>query len=122
MNYITVKAPPGGRDAYRVVPDPDDPVILQLDGRLVRVLDISADGFTLSSEAVAPGRRYPFSLDLPTARVAIAGYVDVLREEEPGVAQGRFVDPSADELDALHRYVLIRQKEAIRALRGGHGG
>ena len=122
MSFITVKAPPGGREAYSVVPDPDDPVILQLDGRLVRVLDISASGLGISSEAVAAGRRYPFSIDLPTARRPISGYVDVLPETEPGVLRGRFVELSAEELDALHRYVLIRQKEAIRSIRAGFGG
>ena len=122
MSYITVKAPPGGRGAYSVVPDPDDPVILQLDGRLVRVLDISAGGFTVPSGAIATGRRYPFSLDLPTARAPIAGYADVLPESDSAAVQGRFVDLSADELDALHRYVLIRQKEAIRSIRAGQGG
>ena len=122
MNVILIKAPSGGRAAYSVVPDPDDPIILQLDGRLERVLDISANGLTLAPESVAPGRRYPFSIDLPTARVPIAGYVDVLPESEPGVLQGRFVDLSAAELDALHGYVLVRQKEAIRSLRAGRGG
>ena len=122
MGYITVRAPSGGHAAYSVVPDPDDPVILQLDGRLVRVLDVSAAGLSLPPNVVAPGRRYPFSLDLPTAAAALAGYVDVLPNAEGEVLYGRFVDLSADELDALHHYVLVRQKEAIRSLRAARGG
>ena len=118
MSRIIVKAPPSARSAYSVVPDPDDPIILQLDGRLSRVLEISAGGFSAPAEIAAPGRRYPYSLDLPTCGVPLGGYVDVLPDASGnGVLQARFVDLSADEFDALHRYVLVRQKEAIRSLR-----
>lgn len=123
MNFITVKAPNSGRTAYRVVPDPDDPIILQLDGQLTRVVDISANGFSAPAEVVAAGRRYPFSLDLPTSRSPLAGYVDALPgSSETGLLQCRFVDLDIDALDVLHHYVLIRQKEAIRAIRAGRGG
>ena len=122
MSRIVVKGPAGIGTAYAVLPNPDDPVILQLDGRLVRVLDISAEGLSVPPGAVAAGRRYPFSLDLPSARRPIGGYVDVLTEDEPGALRGRFVELSAEELDALHHYVLVRQKEAIRSLRAARGG
>ena len=119
MNRITVKAPPSAREAYQVVPDPDDPVILQLDGRLVRLLELGANGFSAPPGTVAAGRRYPFTMDLPTARLPLSGYVDVLPGAESETLRARFVDLSADELDALHHYVLVRQKEAIRSLRAG---
>ncbi len=117
MNDITVHAAISGRTAYQVVPDPDDPIILQIEGKLSRVLDISANGFTLPGEIVAQGRRYPFSLDLPTGQVPISGYVDVLPENETGQIQCLFVNLAPEEAESVHRYVLIRQKEAIRSLR-----
>lgn len=119
MNNINVVAAPSHRAAYRVVPDRDDPIILQLDGKLTRVLDISATGFSSPAEVVRPGRRYPFSIDLPTSAAPIHGYVDVLPELENSHLNCQFVDLSAEELDLLHLYVLIRQKEAIRALKAG---
>lgn len=119
MNSITVTARTGGRSAYRVVPDPDDPVILQLDGHLTRVLDLSAAGFSCPPDVVQPGRRYPYSMDLPTAKVPLKGYVDALPETHNGQLHCKFVELSVDELDTLHHYVLVRQKEAIRALREG---
>ncbi len=118
MNEITVHAPSSGRAAYSVVPNPDEPVILQLDGNLARVLQISAVAITTNEDAAKPGRRYPFSLDLPTASKPMSGYVDALPDTEDGELICRFVDLSVEQLDALHRYVLIRQKEAIRAIRG----
>lgn len=117
MNEISVQGPSSGRTAYAVVPNPDEPVILQLNGNLARILEISAVGFSASKDAAKPGRRYPFSLDLPTYKRPISGYVDVLPDTRDGELVCRFVDLSADQIDALHQYVLVRQKEAIRALR-----
>lgn len=122
MNEIIVKATKSGRTAYPVVPDPDDPIILQIDGQLMRVLDISASGFTLGAGIIADGRRYPFSMDLPTAGRSIGGYVDVLPADDEESLQCRFVNLLPEEQEVLHRYALVRQKEAIRALRVARSG
>jgi len=120
MNEISVHAPSTGRTAYSVVPNPDEPVILQLDGNLVRVLEISAVGFSAAKDAVKPGRRYPFSLDIPTHKKPVSGYVDVLPDTDNDELTCRFVDLTADQIDALHYYVLMRQKEVIRELKAGN--
>ncbi len=122
MNEIIVQAAKSGRAAYPVVPDPDDPIILQIDGQLMRVLDISASGFTLGSGIVANGRRYSFNMDLPTAGRSIGGYVDVLPAEEGEQLECRFVNLLSEEQEVLHRYALVRQKQAIRALRSARLG
>jgi len=117
MNDITITARPSKRQAYWVVPDPDDPVIFQLDGDLTRVIDISAIGVSISKDAVKTGRRYSFSIDLPSNKSPIVGYVDVMPDTEADFSHCKFVDLTTDEIDAMHQYVLVRQKEAIRALR-----
>ncbi len=122
MNDITIQVASSGRTAYPVVPDPDDPIILQIDGRLMRVLDISASGFTLPAGVIASGRRYPFSMDLPTDNRSIGGYVDILPASDDEVLQCRFINLLAEEQDALHHYALIRQKDAIRSLRSASSG
>ncbi len=121
MSDITVEAASTGRTAYRVVPDPDDPIILQIDGHLSRVLDISATGFSAPPDVVEYGRRYPFSMDLPSSHKPIAGYVDVLKVADREQLHCKFVNLGPEELDALHHYVLVRQREAIRSLRGPRG-
>lgn len=122
MNDITIQAASSGRTAYPVVPDPDDPIILQIDGRLMRVLDISASGFTLPADVIASGRRYPFSMDLPTDNRSIGGYVDILPAGDDELLQCRFINLLPEEQDALHHYALIRQKDAIRSLRSASSG
>jgi len=117
MSEITVEATDTGRDAYRVVPDPDDPIILQLDSKLCRVLDISAAGFSISLDIVEAGRRYAFSLDLPTSRLPLSGYVDVSAPRDQSTMHCHFANLPAEDVEAVHHYVLVRQKEAIRSLR-----
>jgi hypothetical protein len=119
VNAIKVVAHASGRSAYRVVPDPDDPIILQLDGKLTRVLDISATGFSAPVNVVKAGRRYPFSIDLPTTAAPLNGYVDALPNTEDGDLHCQFVDLSADAVDLLHHYVLVRQKDVLRAMHAG---
>lgn len=120
MIEIYVKPSSSDRKAYPVVPDPDNPIILQIDGKLMRVIDISAVGFTLPADTIASARRYPFSMDLPTASRSLGGYVDILPAQGDDTLQCRFINLLTEELDALHKYVLIRQKEAIRSLRGSN--
>ncbi|PIE36537.1 MAG: hypothetical protein CSA54_04165 [Gammaproteobacteria bacterium] len=123
MSTISLSGKPSGHKAYRVVPDPDDPIILQIDGKLCQVMEISATGFNTPDDVVTRGRRYPFSMDLPTSMTPINGYVDVLDEGVNSKGLGyRFVDLATEELDALHHYVLVRQKQAIRALRAARDG
>jgi len=117
MQPITIVSKGSARAAYRVVPDPDDPVILLLDGEICRVLDISASGFSCGAADVTRGRRYSFQLDLPIAGNEIRGVVDVLTYSDDGELHCKFVDLGAHQLDQLHQYVLVRQKEAIRTLK-----
>ena len=117
MNVINVAAKPSGRTAYRVVPDRDDPVIFQIDGSLTRVMEISAQCVLAPVTDLKLGRRYPFSLDVPTSSIGISGYVDVLSELDNGDVVCLFVDLAPDELDQIHRYVLFRQKQVLRQMR-----
>jgi len=117
MNVINVNAKPTGRTAYRVVPDADDPVLLQIDGTLTRVMEISAQCVIAPSTELKLGRRYPFNLDLPTSRLGVTGYVDVLPELENEDVVCLFADLDPAELDQIHRYVLLRQKQVIRQMR-----
>lgn len=105
------------RANYRVVPDRDEPVILQVDGDLARVFDISAGGFSCLCDGVQVGMRYRVVLDLPDSDDPIAAFADVVRIDENNVYSFRFVNLSEVEADKLHRYVLRRQKRVIKAIR-----
>jgi len=105
------------RGAYRVVPDRDDPVLLQIEGELVRILDISATGFSCLAEDLGEGMRYRVRLNLPDYPDEIEAYADVVNIDETCVARCRFSNLDEQQQDWLHRYVLVRQKRAIKATR-----
>ncbi|HBR97152.1 MAG TPA: hypothetical protein DD979_07215 [Gammaproteobacteria bacterium] len=105
------------RGAYRVVPDPDDPVILQLDGVLARVLDISATGFSCVAQHVQENMRYAVTLDLPTEPGVIKVFGDVNKVSDDGIVTCQFIGLREDDQELLHRYVLKRQKAAINAIK-----
>lgn len=105
------------RGAYRVVPDRDDPVLLQIEGDLVRVLDISAGGFSCLADTLVEGMRYKIKLNLPDYPEEISAFADVVTIEETGIGRCRFFDLDEQQQDWLHRYVLVRQKRAIKATR-----
>ncbi len=108
------------RGAYRVVPDTNDPVILQLDGVLTRVLDISATGFSCIAEHVKSNMRYSVKLDLPTESGIIKTYGDVSEISEDTMVRCQFVGLNEDDQEMLHRYVLLRQKSAINLIKSGN--
>lgn len=105
------------RAAYRVVPDRDEPVILQVEGELARVLDISAGGFSCLCAGLQLGMRYRVALDLPDSAEAIESFVDVIKVDDGNICRCRLIDLTDDAADQLHRYVLRRQKVAIKAIR-----
>jgi len=118
MQPITIVSKGSARAAYRVVPDPDDPVILVIESYLCRVVDISASGFSCRSSEVSAGQRYTFKLDLPITGPELEGMVDVL----PGGSDESGVDP--DSLHCrfvdLNMYCHARKRlfEALRAVTG----
>ena len=107
------------RGAYRVVPDSDDPVILQLDGTLTRVLDISASGVSCVAPHVSLNMRYAIKLDLPTEIGVISTYVDISVVSDDGKVRCQFVGLNEHEQEMLHHYVLNRQKSAIASIKSG---
>lgn len=101
------------RSAYRVVPDNNDPIILQIEGRLARVVDISASGISCLCDGLQCGMRYRFSLFLPDYPHSIESAIDVVAAED-GLFRCRFVNLPQLTVDVLHMYVLRRQKRAIK--------
>ncbi len=101
------------REAFRVVPDADDPVIIQIEGRLARVLNISAGGFSCRCREIETGMRYRIRVNLPDIGFVIAGFADVV-EKEGEVFHCRFAELSAEHSEWIHNYVWQRQKQAVK--------
>ena len=79
------------RAAYRVVPDRDEPVILQVEGELARVLDISAGGFSCLCAGLQLNMRYRVVLDLPDEAEPIEAFADVIKIDEDTICRCRLI-------------------------------
>ncbi len=105
------------RMAYRVVPDKNDPVILHANNTLLRVVDISAGGVSCVAENLKIGERYPARVNLPDGFIDLRCDLEVLSNDDGTIYHCRFQDMDDSDADRLHRYVLERQKVAIKSVR-----
>ncbi|MEM7206286.1 MAG: PilZ domain-containing protein [Pseudomonadota bacterium] len=105
------------RMSYRVVPDRNDPVILQANGKLVRVIDISAGGASCESDHLKVGQTYDARINLPDGFIDIRCKLEVLYRDPDHSYHCQFNDVDESGSDQLHRYVLQRQKTAIKAVK-----
>ena len=105
------------RMSYRVLPDKNDPVILQCEGKLVRVVDISAGGISCYSDDIAVGKEYAVRINLPDEFVDIRCRMKVLYRDADNSHHCQFLELDETGAHQLHRYVLQRQKSAIKSVR-----
>ena len=103
----------GPRYYFRVCPAPDRPVTFQVGGKVYPVEDISAGGFALHAEGVAPGQQVPGLLSLPGADKPIPVVVTVRGVSPHGLVGTEFAKIREGDQELIHLYVLARQKEEI---------
>ena len=108
------KAPKEARQAYRVSPDPDNPIILNLEGQSLEVLEISSGGIAFKNQGFNAGDTFQADFVLPTGN-AINTQIKILRIDEDDICRCNFLDLDMKAEDSLHRYVLIRQKDDLRS-------
>lgn len=102
------------RSAYRVRPSADAPIELSLGGRTVPVRDISAGGLSFAAAGFAAGDREQIAFCLPGLGACVTTDLEVVTVDADGLVHGRFLDLDGETEDALHLYVLQRQKQQIR--------
>ncbi len=104
------------RNAYRVTPDHEDPVVLMIEGRVFRVVDISASGLSCTGPDLDADMRYRAKLLLRDGDWDVCVHLDCVAIRA-SVYHFRFVELDTPTQETLHQYVLDRQKQAIRRLR-----
>ena len=105
-----------GRSAYRVAPDTHDPVVLMIEDRIYRVINISATGISCTGPELDLQMRYRVKLLLREEDQPMTLHLDVVTQRD-GAYHCRFVELSEATQEVLHQYVLQRQKQVIRQLR-----
>ena len=109
-----LKVPEEARQSYRIAPDPEDPLFLNLDGNLLEIVEISSGGLAFKNQGLKENSSYMIDFVLPTGGI-IKTRIKILRIDDEDVCRCNFLDLDVESEDALHRYVLVRQKDDLRS-------
>ncbi|MCZ6542010.1 MAG: PilZ domain-containing protein [Nitrospinae bacterium] len=109
-----IKAPEEARQAYRVAPDPENPLFLNLAGQSLEILEISSGGLAFKNQGFKAKDTFKVDFILPTGR-AINTRIKILRVDEEEICRCNFVNLDMKSEDVLHRYVLVRQKDDLNS-------
>lgn len=107
------KSPEEIRDSYRVVPSPDTPIELTLDGKSVSVLNISSGGLYCENNNFEARSLYSFHLLLPGITRKISGKIEILEITEKNLCHCQFRGLDQEFENHIHRFTLNRQKEEL---------
>ena len=109
-----LKAPEEARQAYRVAPDSENPLFLNLEGNSLEIVEISSSGLAFKNQGLKAGSTHMIDFVLPTGGI-IKTRVKILRIDEEDICRCNFVNLDVKSEDSLHRYVLVRQKDDLRS-------
>ncbi len=102
------------RDNYRVRPLPGQPVKLDFGDASSEIVDISAGGLACHCQNAAVGETRTVSFHLPGEKIDFSSKVRVLDIAPPSLCHCQFIDPPHEMVEAIHRYVLLVQKEELK--------
>jgi len=109
-----LKAPEEARQAYRIAPDPENPLFLNLEGQSLEIVEISSGGLAFKNQGLKAASSYKIDFVLPTGG-SIITRIKILRIDDEDICRCNFIDLDVQSEDSLHRYVLVRQKDDLRS-------
>ncbi len=105
------------RESFRIGSDPDNPVLVKIGNKEYTAANLSAGGLAIRVPELKAGKKYSIRLQLPNGSPAILTEIGVVNVTPQGLCRCKFLQLSEVSRDALHRYILGREKEQIRTTR-----
>jgi hypothetical protein len=102
------------RRAYRINPSTDEPIHVEIQGKLLEVVDISSGGLSIRNEGLPFKQPFDITFRLPILEEDVVTKMSLIRPGEENIAHGQFVGLSEEMEDLIHKYVLDRQKEDLQ--------
>lgn len=103
------------RSSFRVFPAESAPIVFELDGEKVGVIDIGAGGLSFKNKNFRNGDSLSIEFLLPGWNVPITTALKINEIDQQNICHCQFKEIGADEVEAIHQYVLKRQKEVIQS-------
>jgi len=103
------------RSSYRVLPPANAPIVFKFGGEKVQMVNISAGGLAFKNKGFKSGDTQTIELLLPYQNVTLAPILEINTIDDQNVCHCRFREIGEDEVEAIHKYVLKRQKEVMQS-------
>ena len=86
--------------------------MLKVGSTSLKASDISASGISFENKDFKLGEKYPMELTLPDKKTMILE-TEILKIDERNVCRCQILGLNPNQEDAIHSYILARQKEEI---------
>lgn len=103
------------RSAYRVCPPANAPIVFEFGGEKVQVVNVGAGGLAFKNKGFKSGDTQSIELLLPYQSITLATILEINDIDDENVCHCQFRKIGEDEIDAIHQYVLNRQKKIIES-------
>ena len=107
------KKPPETRGSFRVYPSKENPLLLKVGPTALHAVDISAGGISFDNKDFILGEKYPMEITLPKGKGSFKVATEILKIDEKNVCRCKILNLNPGQEDAIHSYILDRQKEEI---------
>lgn len=107
--------PDDPRQAFRVTPDPEEPINFDIDGKSVTVTEISSSGLAFLNDGFTGKEVFKVRIFLPKVYTEITANLEILRVDSEGICRCLLKDMDPNAEDAIHHYVLLRQKDDLQS-------
>ncbi len=102
------------RSAFRIAPSDSQPVVVKTEDREIPIRDISAGGLSFVSGDFKAGGSWPVTFSLPENDGNISVHIKIVSIDPRNVCHCAFKGIDDESAEAIHRYVLTRQKDILR--------
>ena len=106
------KNPTTTRGAFRVYPSKENPILLKIGSTPLSASDISASGVSFPNQDFKLGEKYSMELTLPNDEI-MKLETEILKIDEKNICRCKIIGLNPDQEDAIHFYILARQKEEL---------
>ena len=107
------KNPTETRGSFRVYPSKENPILLKVGTTALDAVDISAGGISFDNKGFIIGEKYPMEITLPKDKGSFKVGTEILKIDDKNVCRCIILSLNPDQEDAIHSYILDRQKEEI---------
>lgn len=105
---------------YRVPPAANAPVIFEFGGEKIKAIDIGAGGLAFKNKQFKERDTQTIELRLPEQDIPITTVLIIHEIDKQNICHCRFSKTTAGGVEAIHQYVLERQKEIIQDRKEGN--